>query len=219
MLALVMFANLVMAQPAAAADKTVQKLTLNSGKLEVWLTRADAEDGGLLVKVIAKGVGPRPQALTIYSGGGEDDGPGGGEVKSLAAKVIEVPSAGKLVRVDFAYQIPGTTEEQTETTVIGFEGKTKKLLQLITKKTHTRNKNCKEVWDTQLSGEGDPIDGQLVALQKLKVIPVRGDDDDPLDTTCVSQKPERKVYRWNGEKFEEGPQASPSPAPVPPATE
>src|SRR5689334_11474632 len=117
MSALVVFLGIVAAQPAHAADRTIQKITV--GKAEVWLTRADAEDGGLVVKVIAKGVGPRPQALTIYTGGGDDDGPGTAEVKSLAAKVMDVPSVGKVLRIDFAYQIPGTTEEQTETTLVG----------------------------------------------------------------------------------------------------
>jgi hypothetical protein len=212
MSALVVFLGLVAAQPAAAADRTVQKLTV--GKAEVWLTRADADDGGLVIKLIAKGVGPRPQALTIYSGGGDDDGPGTAEVKGLTAKLMEVPAAGKLVRIDFAYQIPGTTSEQTETTLIGFEGKTHKMLSLVTRKSGTRNPQCKELWDTALSGEGDELDGRLVALKKLKVIPVRGDDDEPLDKGCVPEKPTRTVYRFTGERFADT-TTVPSPSPSP----
>jgi len=185
---LIFFANLVLAQPAKVTDRTVQKLTFTekSGPVEVWLTRADASDGGLVVKLIAKGVGPRPQALTLYTGGGEDDGPGGGEVKSLSLKLIEVPALGKVVRADFAYQIPGSTgEEQTETTLIGFGGKTRKLLELVTRRTHQRNKNCREVEETALTPEGDDLDGYVAAARKLKVVPVRGDDDEPLDPGCV----------------------------------
>jgi hypothetical protein len=216
---LIFVAFLSVAAPAHAADRTVQKLMLGGAKpLEVWITRADAADGGLVVKVIAKGVGPRPQAITIYSGGGDDDGPGTGEVKALAGKIMEIPSVGKVLRVDFSYQIPGTAEEQTETTLIGFGGKTHKLLELVTKKTHTRNKNCKEVWDTQISGEGDELDGQVVALRKLKVIPVRGDDDEPLDQGCVPLKAERKAYRWTGDHFADpSAKAEPSPSPGPAA--
>jgi hypothetical protein len=200
---------------AASADapvpRTVQKLSV--GKVEVWITRADAFDGGLVVKVIAKGVGPRPQALTLYSGGGDDDGPGTDEIKALSAKVLELPAAGKVLRVDFAYTVPGTSEEQTETTLVGFEGKTHKLLSLVTRRTHTRNPQCKEQWETALTGEGDELDGQVVAMKKLKVIPVRGDDDEPLDKGCVPQKPEKSVYRWTGERFAEPAAPSPSPSP------
>jgi hypothetical protein len=207
---LVIFLAGLVAQAEPPPLRTVQKLAL--GKVEVWLTRSDAFDGGLVVKVIAKGVGPRPQALTIYSGGGDDDGPGTDEIKSLGAKVMELPSVGKVLRVDFSYQIPGTAEEQTETTLVGFAGKTHRLLSLVTRKTHTRNPQCKEISETALSGEGDELDGQLVALKKLKVIPVRGDDDEPLDKGCTSQKPEKTVYRWTGERF-----AEPSPSPSPSA--
>jgi hypothetical protein len=214
--AALIFANLLVAQPARAADKTVAKLVLTVGAkpIDVWLTRADTEDGGLTIKVIAKGVGPRPQAITLYTGGGEDDGPGGGEIKSLTLKPFDVPAAGKLVRVDFSYQIPGHTDEQTDTTIIGFQGKTKKLLELTTKRTRTRNKHCKEVEENALTAEGDDLDGYLVTNRRLKVIPVRGDDDEPLDPGCVSQKPEKKQLRWNGERFVD-PQPQPTPSPAP----
>jgi hypothetical protein len=202
--------------PALGADRTVSKLTIpGKAPIELWLTRADAEDGGLIVKVIAKGVGPRPQALTLYSGGGDDDGPGTAEVKNLTAKLMEVPAVGKIVRVDFGYQIPGTTEEETQTTLIGFGGKTHKLLELTTRRTHQRNKNCREVWEVGLTAEGDELDGEVVAQKRLKVIPVRGDDDEPLDQSCVPQKNERLVYRWNGDRFAEAKSAQPSPSPLP----
>ena len=130
---------------------------------------------------------------------------------------MDVPAVGKIVRVDFGYQIPGTTEEETQTTLIGFGGKTHKVLELITKRTHQRNKNCREIWETGLTGEGDELDAEMVAQKRLKVIPVRGDDDEPLDQGCVPQKNERIVYRWNGDHFAEtrGTQPSPSPAPAP----
>jgi hypothetical protein len=216
-LPIVLFAGLVAAQPPLAGDRTVQKLSL--GKIEIWLTRSDAMDGGLVLKLIDKGVGPRPQSLTLYTGGGDDDGPGTDEIKSLTGKVLEVPSVGKVLRVDFTYQIPGTPEEQTDTTLVGFAGKTRKLLQIVTKKTVTRNKQCKELWETALSGGGDDLDGEIVTQRKLKVIPVRGDDDEPLDKTCVPQKPQQVVYRWNGERFVEGgAEPSPSPSPAPEAS-
>src|SRR5687767_2524582 len=108
-----LFANLLAAQPAV--EKTLLKLGLTVGDkpIEVWVARADSDDGGLSLRLIAKGVGPKPQALTLYTGGGDDDGPGGDELKSVTAKVVELPQAGKVVRVDFAYRLPGQRDEET----------------------------------------------------------------------------------------------------------
>ena len=204
--------NLVVAQPAEAApDRTVAKVTLTGARnapIEAWVTRADAEDGSLVVKLIEKGVGARPQALTLYRGGGGDDGPGSADFRELTAKVVDLPMAGKAVRVDFSFQVPGTTEEKTETTIVGFSGKTHRLLQL----------------ETRLIPEGDEMEGRLVSERHIVATPALGDEDEPLDLTCVSTKAERKVYRFTGEKYLETsePQASPapgvpspSPAPVP----
>jgi hypothetical protein len=223
LLAAIVLANLIVAQPALAADRTVVKLAFSGPRnqpVEVWVTRADAEDGSLAIKLIAKGVGPRPQSLTLYSGGGGDDGPGTNDFRSVTAKVAVLPMAGKAVRVDFSYQIPGTTEEQTDSTLIGFEGKPHKLLHLTVRRTRQRNKNCATAEETALQPEGDELDGRIVAAHQLKATPALGDDDEPLDAKCVTIATEKTVYRYTGEKYVEAaePQVSPQPSPSPMAS-
>ncbi len=220
MLAALVVANLVVAQPAQAADRTLMKLALTGARnvpIEVWLTRGDTEDGSLVVKLISKGVGPRAQSLTLYTGGGGDDGPGSADFRNLSAKVIALPMVGKAVRVDFSYQVPGTTQEQTETTLVGFAGKTHRLLRVTTRRTREKSKICSEADETSLEPEGDELDGKIVAQHHMTATPALGDDDEPLDLTCVSTKLERKVYRFTGEKFVETdePAASPQPTPSP----
>jgi hypothetical protein len=221
---LVFIANLVLSNAAQAApDRTVVRLTFSTAKkgpIDVWVTRADGEDQSLVVKLIAKGVGPRPQSLTLYSGGGGDDGPSVGELRGLTARVIDLPMAGKAVRVDFTYQVPGQTagDEQTDTTLVGFDGKTRKLLHLVTRRTHKKSELCSEAEETALQPEGDELDGRIVAERRITATPALGDDDEPLDMTCVSQKGLKKVFRFTGEKYLEAgdePQPSPSPSPVP----
>jgi hypothetical protein len=216
--------NLVVAQPAQAApDRTIRKVALTGARnapIEAWITRSDAEDGSLVVKLIEKGVGPRPQSITLYRGGGGDDGPGSSDFRDVTAKVVELPMAGKVVRVDFSFQVPGTAEEKTETTLIGFSGKTHRLIQVETRHTRQKNQNCGEVEETRLIPDGDEMEGRLVTERHIVATPALGDEDEPLDLTCVSTKAERKVYRFNGDKYLEtnepaaSPQPSPSPAPV-----
>jgi hypothetical protein len=224
MIAALVAANLLVATPVRAADKTVAKLTFASAKgpLEVWLTRADSADGNLVVKVIAKGVGPKPQSLTIYSGGGDDDGPGVEEARALTAKVIELPAVGKAVRVDFTHVELGGQDEETETTLVGFDGKTHKLLELTTRRTHARSKVCREREETALLGELGEAEGMLTATTRLHVDPTLGDDDEPIDRKCVAPKGVyRVIYKWTGERYVDAraavPAPSPSPSPMPAA--
>src|SRR5262245_55187072 len=110
-------------------ERTLFKLAVPGDKpIEVWVARADRNDGGLTWRLVAKGVGPKPQSPTIYAGGGDDDGPGGDEVKGVTAKVVELPGAGKVARVDFAYRLPGLNDVETHSTWVGFEGRTHRLL-------------------------------------------------------------------------------------------
>jgi hypothetical protein len=184
---------------------TVVKLAFDAApdqKIDVWVTRTRAADGGLTVKLIAKGVGPRPQALTVYRGGGEDDGPGDEEVRGISAKVIDFPSVGKLVRVDFAYRLPGQDAEQTDTTLVGFAKKTHRVFDLTTRRAYARNPQCRATEETTLSGEPGEGAPRLVSAERILVRAVRGDDDEPIDKSCrPSARPGRAVYQWNGEKF------------------
>jgi hypothetical protein len=184
---------------------TVVKLAFDAApdqKIDVWVTRTREGDGGLTIKLIAKGVGPRPQALTVYHGGGDDDGPGDEDVRGISAKVIDFPGVGKLVRIDFAYRLPGQDAEQTDTTLVGFGKKTHRVFDLTTRYAYARNPHCRANEETTLSGE--PGDGapRLVTGERILVRALRGDDDEPIDKSCrPSARPGHTVYQWNGEKF------------------
>src|SRR5262245_18453790 len=93
-----------------AEDRTAAKVSLQPmpGRppMEVWLTRSRGQDGSLVVKLIASGVGPRPQALTIYARGGDEDGPGDDDVRGLSLKVFDLPKGVKAARVDFSHRVP-----------------------------------------------------------------------------------------------------------------
>jgi hypothetical protein len=184
-----LFVLILVAAPASAGpDRTVQKVRLRpsagAGMVEVWLTRARGAEGALTVKLFVRGLGPKAQALTLYEGGGGDDGPGDDDLKALDAAVLEV-GGKKLVRVDFAYHPPDGRkgDERTDTFLVGFEDKPVRLAQLVTRKRRTRSKLCKEREETRLVVDAA---GNLLAETRLEVDPELGDDDEPLDRRCVA---------------------------------
>ena len=193
------------ASTAHAEDKTVAKLSLANGEnfpaIDVWVTRAAGKDGSLVVKLIAKGVGAKPQALTIYQCGGDDDGAGDAEVRGIKASAFDLPGGKKGVRVDLVYRLPDgkKKDEQTDTTLVGFGGgKTHKLLELRTRLAHDRSKVCRESEEIALALEGDA----LAASRSLKLDSALGDDDLPLDKSCKSPRGvAKKLYKWANEKF------------------
>jgi hypothetical protein len=206
----------------AEEPRTAVKLDFETApqkRLDVWVTRARGDDGGLTIKLIAKGVGPRPQALTVYSGGGDDDGPGDDDLKSLKARVVDLPVVGRSVRVDFTYKIGA--EETTETTLVGFAGKTHRLLDVVTRRARPRNPHCAEAEETALSF--DAVEVGLVATTRWKVVAAYGDDDLPVDKSCRAPRgATRELYRYSElqGKFLLGqftPAPSPSPSPTPAA--
>ena len=209
---------LAAASPALAAEsKALVQLTFapepNKPNIDVWVTRAGDDEGGLIIKLIARGVGPKAQALTIYSGGGGDEGPGESDLKSIGAKVFELPGGRKAVRVDFTYQVPEskTREIQTDTWIVGFGGKTHKLLPeaLRTRFSSDRSKVCREREETTLSAESDAEGVLLVAARAERVDAVYGDDHLPVDKTCrAAPGVDKKAYRL---AVDEGKPASPSP--------
>jgi hypothetical protein len=222
----------MIASPALAAEsKALVQLTFEPepGKpsVDVWLTRGVDDDGGLTIKVIARGVGPRPQALTIYSGGGGDEGPGASDARSINAKVFELPAGRKAVRVDFTFQVPEsrTREVQTDTWIVGFAGKTHKLLPepLRTRFSSDRSKVCREREETTLTAEADAQGVVLVAARTENVDAVYGEDDLPVDKSCRAQPGvDKKAYRLAVGEDKPGATndsaAAPTPAPTAPAT-
>jgi hypothetical protein len=194
---------------AADAERTVAKLAIPAGKttkaMEAWVTRKRADDGGVQVRLVTQGPGSKAQALTIYSGGGDDDGPSDKAVREIKAQAFELPDGQRAIRIDLRFVIPGTKSDlQTDTTLVGFEGKPHKLLELTTGSDKPRSATCRENRETQirLSPAGKPL--RIEALTVLTLDPALGDDDLPVDKTCKGRKPvSRQLYRFDKDRFVE----------------
>jgi hypothetical protein len=199
-LGILAFGSAVLAQ-----ERTVAKCQVAPAEgqkpIDVWVTRTRDSEGGVVIKLIARGVGPKPQALTIYSGGGADDGAGDDEVQKVSAKAFDLPAGKKGVRVDFSFRIPDgkKNDEQTDTTLVGFGGgKTHKLIELRTRRYRDRSKICREGEEVALAVDGN----DLVAGTSQKTEPELGDDDLPIDKTCKAPRGiAKKKYVWKNEKF------------------
>jgi hypothetical protein len=192
------FASSLLVSSAHAQERTVSKLSIPP--LEVWVTRARASDGGLTLKVVAKGVGPKPQALTIYQGGGDDDGAGDADLRAVTASAVDLPGGKKGARVDVTLHPPDgkKSDERTETTIVGFDGKTRKLLELVTRVGRDRSKICREFQETALTVAG----ADLVGVTSMRRESALGDDVLPLDKGCRSPSgAAKKVYKWATDHF------------------
>ena len=195
---LLVFGSFLVAASVSAQERTVSKLSIPP--VEVWVSKTLAGDGGLTVKLTAKGVGPKPQSLTLYQGGGDDDGAGAADLRGLTASVVDLPNAQKGVRVDVTLHPPDgkKSDERTETIIVGFAGKTHKLLELITRVGRDRSKICREFQDTALAVEG----ADLVGVTSTRRESALGDDDLPLDKACRSPSgTAKKIYKWSTDHF------------------
>jgi hypothetical protein len=206
---------------APAGERTVAKLSIAPSKpgaaaVETWVTRGRTDDGGIVVRVVAKGVGPKPQSLTVYNSEEEDDGVLDEDVRALGAKVIDLPGVGKLLRIDITYRWPesGKKVEHTDTTLVGFDGKTHKLLELRTRVQRDQPKRCRQLEETTFAGELVDDAPRLVTTTVQRAQPTLGDDDLPVDKTCVAPTgAQRKIYRFKEGKFvvDEPPPPAPPP--------
>jgi hypothetical protein len=217
---------LLAATPSRAEERalTQVKLTPAPGKpvVDVWLMRGTDEEGGLSIKLIARGVGPKSQSLTVYSGGGGDEGPGAADMKSVTMVPFELVNGISGVRVDFTYRVPEGKHKdvQTDTWIVGFSGgKAHKLIdQLRTRFSQEKNKDCRERGETALQAVIDAGEAVLVASTARTVEAVYGEDDLPVDPTCRAPNGvERKAYKLDGliEKAPDAPKPPEAKAPEP----
>jgi hypothetical protein len=198
----------VVASAAGPKEKPISRLTLDGEDdqaIDLVLVRVVASDGGLTLKLVVRGIAPKPQTLVIYQGGGEDDGAGEEHFRGAALRAFELGGGQAGARVDFTYQAPDAKrrDELTDTTIVGFVGgKPKKLFELRTRRGRDRNKNCKEAEETRLAVEGAGAERTLVATTVQTVDPVLGDDDLPVDKGCRAPKgAQKKIYKWVDGKF------------------
>jgi hypothetical protein len=197
----------------ADAERTVVKLEFpfqdggRAAKVEARVTRQRMPDGGAQVKLVTHGLAPKPQSLTLYAGGGDDDGPSDKAIRQIKAQAFDMPDGQKAVRVDLEFVVPGSKGDlQTDTTLIGFVGKPHKLLEIETGGQKARSRTCRETRETQIRfSAGKPM--LVEALTTMTLESALGDDDLPVDKACNGKRQlGRTVYHWESEKFvgEEG---------------
>lgn len=200
---------------AAFADETAAKVTVavEPGKtVDVWVTRARGDNASLTLKLIARGPWPKPQALTLYQGGGDDDGYGDDDVKKVTAHSFDVGGGKKIAKVEITYKPPDgkKVDEQTDTILVGFEGKTHKMLELTTRRSRDRSKVCRETDQIDLAADG----ATLTASRHLVREAALGDDDLPIDKSCRSPKDvAKKFFKLSGGQWIES-DAPPADAPA-----
>jgi hypothetical protein len=205
----------------ALADETAAKLTLAvepDKKVDLWITRTRGDNASLTLKLIARGLWPKPQALTLYSGGGDDDGYGDDDVKRVTAHSFDVGGGKKIARIEITYKPPDgkKVDEQTDTILVGFDGKTHKMLELTTKRSRDRGKACRETDQIDLAADGPT----LTASRHLVREAALGDDDLPIDKSCRSPKDvAKKYFKLTGGQWVESeePPAEAAPAAAAPA--
>jgi hypothetical protein len=208
-------ALLLVGKLASANERTAAQLTVSPGTgkapVEVWVTRARDGAAGVVVKLIAKGVGPKAQALTLHRGDGDDDGPGDASLKSVSATPFELGGGAQAVRVDLVFLSTGggPRDTETQTLLIGFEGRTHKLFTLETRRARDRSKVCREISETALATDAA---ANLVATTRRRTIQIYGEDDQPIDKSCVAPaEATTATFKWAGDRFAGGDeQASPS---------
>jgi len=207
-----LLAPALFAAPSSAAepkDKTVARIsvspTLSAAPVDVWLTRTRNEDGGLVVKVVTRTSTTKALSLTVYQGGGDDDGAGDDDVRNLVVRPFDVPGGRRWLRVDFTYKIPDSPskrDERTDTTLIELLPKPRKLIEITTQQIKMKSKLCREGEETQLIPENIEGELRLVATTQRIVDPVLGDDDLPIDKKCKAPDGvERKVFRPSPKGF------------------
>jgi hypothetical protein len=192
---------LAICSPAFAANVARLTVDANGKSVEIWLTRARSQDGAVTVKVVAKGAWPKPQALTIYQGGGDDDGYGDDDIRGLDMKPFDLPGGQKGVRVDLTYRVLGGKKKdlQTDTTLVGFVDKTHKVFEVTTARSLKRTKVCNEGEATELSIGAD---NALITSTKRTAEAALGDDDLPIDKKCrASDKATQRSFAWDKDHF------------------
>jgi hypothetical protein len=188
---------------AFAEEKPVAQLSVptQDGKppLDVVVTRARGQDGSVTIKLAVKGDKGKP--LTVYTGGGDDDGYGDDELKSVKASPFALQGGARGVRVDLLHHIADgrKKDEQTDTTLVGFaSGKPQSLIEVKTRTALARSKICHEWEETSLALEGN----DLAASTRVKRESELGDDDLPIDKSCKSQPgAKKKIYKWEKDHF------------------
>ena len=190
----------LLAGTAHAAEQ--EAATLELGGRQVTVHRARMADGGLKLSLSLadKAKKKKPQSVTLYEGGGDDDGPSDKNFRSVDLQAFALPDGSRSVRVDFEFLAPGEKKHrQVDTYIVSVDDGVHVAAEVTTLRERDRTKRCHEVESTSLSMTKE---GRLIARPTSALESDLDDQDNPIDKQCVGKHPGRPVtYKFDGEKF------------------
>jgi hypothetical protein len=201
---------------AHATEREVASLAItNTPALNVSVMRERDADGGLRLRLIVQRKGPaKAKSVVLYDGGGDDDGPGDKDFRSVMLTPFALPAETRGVRVAFEFQVPGQkNHRQVETMLVSVDDTPRVALDVPTHRELDRSRVCHEVEETALIAEDD---GRMFVkpISNLES-DVNGDDDEPMDKACNGHHPGRQItYKFDGDVYV---QTDPAPRKAPPA--
>jgi hypothetical protein len=206
---------------AHAAEREVATLGITSEPaLSVSVTRERDAEGGLRLRLVVQRKGPaKPKSLVLYEGGGDDDGPGDKDFRSVTLTPLALPAETRGVRVAFEFQVPGQKKHrQVDTFLVSVDDTPRVALEVPTRRQLDRSRVCHEVEETTLIAQDD---GRLFVKPTSNLeSDVNGDDDEPMDKACQGQHPGRQItYKFDGEVYLQIDPAPKKAAPAPKHTD
>lgn len=203
---LVLIASL--AGSAAHADKPVSEKEVAAaelaGKAPVALSvvRVRLADGGLKLRLVVTPKGDKkakPASVTLYEGGGDDDGPSDKAFRAVSIEPFGLPGGRHGARVDFEFQVPGSKKyRQVDTYLVSLDGP-RLVLDATTRRERDRSKVCHEVEEAKIVLEKD---GRLFVRPVSVLESELNDDDLPIDKSCRGkQAGQQTTYKFDGETF------------------
>ena len=188
---------------AHAAEQEAAALELGGQRAAtVTVYRARTGDGGLKLRLslVDKARKKKPQSVTLYEGGGDDDGPSDKNFRSVDLQAFALPDGSRSVRVDFEFLAPGEKKHrQVDTYIVSVDDGVHVAAEVTTLRERDRTKRCHEVESTSLVMTKE---GRLIARPTSALESDLDDQDNPVDKQCVGKHPARPVtYKFDGEKF------------------
>jgi hypothetical protein len=195
-------ASLFALSGVARADGPPREVAMTelTGKSPIALSlqRIKTSDGGLKLRLIVSA--KKKSSVTVYEGGGDDDGPSDKAFKSANIEPFSLPGGVRGARIDFEFQVPGSKKHrQVDTYLVSLEDAPKLVLDTTTRRERDRTKVCHEVEVSTLTLEKD---GKLYVKPVSALESELDDDDLPVDKSCKGKRPGQQVtFKWDGEVF------------------
>ncbi len=190
---------------ADAPPREVAAIEL-SGKAPISLSlqRLKQGDGGLRLKLFVTAQGAAGQkkktSVTVYEGGGDDDGPSDKAFRSANIEPFALPGGKRGARVDFEFQVPGSKKHrQIDTYVVALDEAPRLVLDTTTRRERDRSKVCHEIEESTITLEKD---GRLFVRPVSALESELDDDDLPIDKSCRGKRPGQQVtWKFDGDVF------------------